>query len=492
MTTIFRSPSGKTHTIQSNAEFYSIDCAKPGDSAGQWIIYSPSTTNRLVCGIRNGRPLERMGDTLVFSSSLDEAGEEFVAVLNSRNLLLVRLALTTQKLSLEDYYELLKRHHELLGVPRFGAGSVSGEESASGRTPVAEERAFRLVRAAFEVLRNCRSVRPDLPKHPRGFVGRAGIDAFGTLAAWKRHRSWYRAVESPTDGKCVRCGTDTYVEPLRTIARPSVGGNLFLGAMITSISDTIHSLPKTVGGQMAAGLLEAVKRALASMDVVAPTDLSGAQELLVKTSKLPQRSKQLVSLLHNVRMVASGEWEIGIGQGGRLPFGLPETELVFQRVAVAAVMHALGTPVEEVEAAYGRAGGKQGLDIQGLYTLWADTPLHALEGWREHSTLPSGYRPDLMIQRRSDSCWLLIDAKLRKGESDGGLLSRSGIKDLQAYMHEYGLQYGVLLVPGSDQYNFCHEDVDGGGCRIRAISIPSRTLLSEASQIEPMLEGMWN
>jgi hypothetical protein len=490
MTIFFRGPSGKSYAIDSADSDFSIDCSKPADAAGQWFVYSTSRETRLVFGIQNGRPLERLGDSLAFQSSLDEAGEEFVAVLHSRNLLLVRLSLTTKKLSLEGYYQLLNEHLRLLGVPPRGASCIAGTDSITLRSPTGDERAYRLVRSAFELLRTCRTIRPDLTKHPRGQVGQSGIDSLRTLDSWKRHRSWYRVAEVEAISS-IRCGPALYVEPLRTRPRPSTGGNKFLGAIDRSIASLLTSLPQNPAGQITAGLLHASKRSLAALDVAAPVSEVDSQ-IILDTRRLPTRSARLVEILRATAVIAKENWETGFAPEGELPFSLPETELVFQRTAVAAMLYALGVPLCSVASAYREASTINGANIEGNYLAWVDTPLHGLKGWREDSNLPSGYRPDLVVQRRHDSRWLLVDAKLRQGDSGLGLMSQSGIKDLQAYMHEYRLEYGVLLVPGGNRYSLDFEDVEGRGCHIRSIAIPSSGLVDNVEDVIPLLEGMWN
>ena len=489
MVLALRSPSGQIYSVNSNVENYTISCSKTNDVAGQWIIFSNSRSCKLLFGVRNGIPLEKIGNHLVFSSSLDEAGEEYIAVLHTGNLLTVKLTLTTQKMGIEDYHDLLIQHRELMGTPPVGKSTVSGDVSTNGRTPHNEEKAFRLMRLSFELLKKCKAIRPELSKHPRGQMGQSGIDAKLTLDAWKRHRSWYQ-ISDNNEKNYIRCGDNLLVEPLRTVPRVSVGGNLFIGAMIRNISDLLVTLPRTTGAQMTAGLLQSTCRSLASLDTTVRVGSSESRDIL-RSGKLPVRSSELVGILNDISEVAKMGWSADSLAGGNMPYFLPATEIMFQRAAVASFLYALGTPLSDVNSAYLSASKSSGVDIGGEYIAWVDTPSHGLSGWRRDSILPSGYRPDLVVKRKVDSRWLLVDAKLRRGGSRAELLPQSGIKDLQAYMQEYMLNRGVMLVPGGERSGYGFEDVEGEGFRIRSISMPSKTLVENAHEILYMVDEMW-
>jgi hypothetical protein len=97
-----------------------------------------------------------------------------------------------------------------------------------------------------------------------------------------------------------------------------------------------------------------------------------------------------------------------------------------------------------------------------------------------------------VIVRATDEATLLLDAKLRNSDSVGGLLSSSGVKDLQSYMQEYSLKKGVLLVPDPEGTGCRCEDVTGDGYTIRAIAIASTSSRTDLTLLSRYANEMWN
>jgi len=487
-----RGPSGEVFAVDEGRGCTKITLTTTKGSLGQWIVFSTDPGCKLFGGIRNGEPLERIGESFVFTCALAETGEEYCAFLSSKGLSLVRIVLSTAKLPLAFLSSLLSEYQRLFGVPPVGASTVSGVESDSdpSRPPTDLEKVYDLVLMAFDFFKECRILRLDIAKHERGMQGSAGIDGVETLSAWKRHPSWYKPA-GPASKVTVKCGTALIVEPLRTVPRRSRGGNRFLGAVVSKLEQLIRSVPSTTGGRMVAGLLQAGKRIVSSLDLLeSVSDGEAARILSVKD--LPPRSARVAGILNQMDSLIKRSWRVGIAEGGRMPFALPGAELVFQKAAVAAALLALGAAPAELENIFHYAKLTQGATIGGGYTVWVDTPRHGLPGWRADSAFPSDYRPDLIVKRHSDDKWLLLDAKLRAGESEMGLLSKSGVKELQAYMQEYNLKRGILAVPGKTPDGWDYEDVSGQNFCVRAIGVPTASFIDSASAAAELLGEMWN
>jgi hypothetical protein len=484
-----RSPTGRVHRVPAAPRWCAIRCHSADQTAGQWIAYPATDRTTLLLGLHRNRLVEKADRSLVFVSPLVEAGEDFLIILASDGLRVIHVGLDTPKLQLGAFYDYVERWQSLLGVPPSGPSSVSGSECANGRMPDEYEHGFRLVCLASEVHRAVEEIRSELPQHARGNAGLAGIDARATLSAWKSNPTWYRP-SAPEHSRSVRCGS-RYVLPLRTVPRVSVGGNLFVGAMTVALAELTHAMPPTPSGHTAAGIVALCGRRLASMDLAAPCSPPAARRYLTET-RFPRKSEALVEAVAAVAEVARpSRWPHSPGEAGRLPFSLASTPTIFQQVAVIEVLLALGLPVEGIAEALQKGATALGT-AWGEYRAWIDAVSHGLTGWRDSTTFPSDYRPDLVVTRTSDGSSLLVDAKLRLGQSEGGLLSASGVKDLQAYMQEYHLQHGVLLVPDALERGCRCEDVVGEGCRIRAIAVPPSCFAENRRTILMLMEEMWN
>lgn len=70
----------------------------------------------------------------------------------------------------------------------------------------------------------------------------------------------------------------------------------------------------------------------------------------------------------------------------------------------------------------------------------------SLSGWRSGSIQPSDYRPDVFILTPSGKP-ILIDAKFRISSNELYPASSSAIKELQAYLDEFGLAGAIIIAP---------------------------------------------
>lgn len=68
-----------------------------------------------------------------------------------------------------------------------------------------------------------------------------------------------------------------------------------------------------------------------------------------------------------------------------------------------------------------------------------------LQGWRAISLQPSGFRPDIFVIIRGHL--VIIDAKFRMPGSADQVANPDGLKEVQAYMQEFGLQAAIVIAP---------------------------------------------
>lgn len=485
----FRSPSGRTYVSPADREFFEIVCARPTELVGQWIVVLPGGSNQLIAGVHNGKLLEAIGDAHVFQSALDEAGEEFLVLIHARGFLLVKLSLNTPKLSLEEHYRFVARYTELFGYPAPGAHSVAGTEGDAGRLPNGVEIVHRVINRVASALRAAGGVRSDLARHDHETGGVTGIDSLATLAAWRQSPDWYRPTTTPMSGS-VRVGKGLFVVPLKTQPRVSRTYNAFIGAAVTYAGEVASVMPRTPGGLLAASLILTCGRMIAGLEPGAYFSPADARKYLFSAT-LPARSLAFVNEMRALeKMIGSPQFHRP-DSAGRVPYMLPPAELVFQQVGVIEVLLSLGITQAQLADAVKQLPTEQGYLFDG-YTAWGNTSAHGLSGWRDASAFPSRYRPDLVVLRRRDQNKLLVDAKLREGQSPAGLLSTSGVKDLQAYMQEYKLNRAVMIVPDAQRAGSVYEDVSGEGFAIRAVALPASDWATNRAKLRNYIDAMWN
>lgn len=93
--------------------------------------------------------------------------------------------------------------------------------------------------------------------------------------------------------------------------------------------------------------------------------------------------------------------------------------------------------------------------------------------WRYDSIQRSQYHPDAFVFYQGRP--VIIDAKFRLPDSVEQVADSSGIKDIQAYMNDFGLNTAVMVVPkilnqavvGSGGY----ASIEGGGNRINVVEM---------------------
>ena len=171
-----------------------------------------------------------------------------------------------------------------------------------------------------------------------------------------------------------------------------------------------------------------------------------------------------------------------------MPFLIAPPELVFQDFVTAKCLLALGLPHADLRQAMVDAHTPTGFRF-GDYVAWADTPFHELKGWRDQTGKPAGYEPDLVVVDVVRRRTILLDAKFRRDSI--GILPSSGIKDMQAYMHEYGLAKAIVAVP-SMPGDPLYEDVSAKGFTIRGIAMSPGLENVAITELGVELARMWN
>jgi hypothetical protein len=118
---------------------------------------------------------------------------------------------------------------------------------------------------------------------------------------------------------------------------------------------------------------------------------------------------------------------------------------VFQTTCYTACALALGYSEESILTSAGKLEGGSH-SIYDLNREGASEALATLLGWREKSLQPAEYRPDILILY-DQKVPLLLDAKFRTSQSKSLIADPNSLKDMQAYMDEFGASVGILLVP---------------------------------------------
>lgn len=128
---------------------------------------------------------------------------------------------------------------------------------------------------------------------------------------------------------------------------------------------------------------------------------------------------------------------------------------VFEAAAFASCASALGFTDSEIlgcttgilqrdGVTIGDANTKRGLEIFRK----------AVRGWRAPSTQPSNYRPDSFVLL-DGARPILIDAKFRIATSGNMLASPDGLKDVQAYLDDFGMNAAIVVVPRIVNTSLC-------------------------------------
>jgi hypothetical protein len=470
-----RSPNNKVHRVPFHLEHYIVRVSSLEQSNGQWLVYTNADKARLA-GVCHGRRMEVVGGTLIFNLDMTDTGEEFIILKHDRGVLVVCVQLSPNKCTIESYHDYLESYRNLLSSPVPGERSVSGDETLSGRVPTGDEASFRYVRRAVEISESAALIKDDLAKHARGPGGASGIDAQETLKVWKAQPDWYSAFPTRQAEAGRHSSTlvinGTFVTPLRAVRKESVGSNLFTGAASVALSYLAGAIGGGAAGSLVASLLAGASKQLRMIDQPTTMSLSEAWAYLQRQTH-PNRSAEFARLLMSFRAN---------------PFSIKAPELVFQEFVTAKCLVALGLSPDDLLKGMRDVRTQSGCSFNGL-TAWADTPFHRLVGWRDQTAKPSGYQPDLIVLDLSRGRTLLLDAKFRRDPT--GLLPASGVKDIQAYMHEYELPKAILAVPATSD-DPTSESVEGMDFTVFGIAVTPQIDCSGLQLLSTQLEKAWN
>jgi len=121
---------------------------------------------------------------------------------------------------------------------------------------------------------------------------------------------------------------------------------------------------------------------------------------------------------------------------------------VFETSVFAACGLALGFSEADVISARGLLKSQKHILANLNKAQGQEYFAHQMRGWRGRSAQPSDYAPDLFILYET-RVPIFVDAKFRLGHSTELIANASGLKEFQAYMDEFGLDYGLVIVPKS-------------------------------------------
>lgn len=480
---ILTAPNGRTTRVSARDQSAVVEVTSAAEARGVWVVSASWSAPRLRGLTRTG-PMTHVEGVLTFTIEMTDVGQEFLVISHGGGVLKVEVRLSPKKFSLALYHELLRAYRDLLGVPTAGRRSASGSSDSEGRELIGDELAFELLDGAQQMAVLAGGVRRELAEHERGAGGETGLDARRTLTAWKLNPSWYEVEKSESRGSA-RVGT-RFLKPIRAAKRETLGTNMFLSAAITALTDLSRCMPTDGVGGLTKAVISRTAEGLRAVDQVAPLDSRMAWDILGK-ARAPANSGALSVLAVRLRRLLTRPENLVPHIGGPIPYFLAGPELVFQAFSSAKVLLALGLSREAVREAMATAGKDAGYQ-SGPLRIHVDTPSHGLAGWRDSTSHPSGYAPDLVVLHSGTGKTLVIDAKFRR--EGAGLLPPSGIKDVQAYMHEYGKQTAVITVPAT-QNDPPMEAVSASGFTIRGVSLTT-SLESEALEaLSSSLEESW-
>lgn len=485
-----RSPSHAVHRVDLSTEYSVLRFTSVDNVQGQWLAYLDLPGKQL-SGVCNGARMDRLGETLIFDIKMTDTGEEFVVFRHSYGINILCIQLSPFKCPVEQYHKYITGYSELLFPPLVGERSIAGSESSIGREPSYNEASFRFIHKAVSLAELVMSCRSERGKHPRLRGGESAIDAEATLAAWKINHNWYkvtgRGVDSASSEKGGIAVGSKIISPLRAVRKESNTSNLFIG----SASKALRFVSRAVGigsiGGIVRSLLMPASNYLLAGDNPSELSESEAWRFLERQSH-PPRSGCLASALIDFRdCLACVDGHAAIS-GGHVPFLLAAPEMIFQLFVTAKVLLSLGLPRAHLEAALRDVRTGAGCRINEL-TIWADTSQHQLAGWRDHTAKPAAYEPDLIIVDGKNHRTILLDAKFRRDPI--GLLPSSGIKDIQAYMHEYGLEKAVIAVPsGVDDPP--SEAIEANGFAVHGVGVTPDISRLSIEGLVTELEKTWN
>lgn len=485
-----RSPSHAVHRVALSTEYSVLRFTSVENVQGQWLAYLDLPGKQL-SGVCNGARMDRLGDTLIFDIKMTDTGEEFVVFRHSYGINILCIQLSPFKCSVEQYHKYIIGYSELLSPPVVGERSIGGSESKAGREPSYNEASFRFIHKAVSLAELAMSCRSERGKHPRERGGESAIDVESTLAAWKSNHNWYKVISQGVDFASSERGVITIggkiISPLRAVRKESNTFNLFIGSAIKALGSVSRAVGIGSIGGIVRSLLMPASNYLQAGDTPSEISESEAWRFLERQAHPPRSGRFASALIDFRNCLACVDGHAAIS-GGHVPFLLAAPEIIFQLFVTAKVLLSLGLPRAHLEAAMRDVRSGAGCKVNN-FTVWADTSQHRLAGWRDHTAKPAAYEPDLIIVDGNNQRTILLDAKFRRDPI--GLLPSSGIKDIQAYMHEYGLVKAVIAVPSGIE-DPPSETIEANGFAVHGVGVTPDICHSSIEGLMTELEKTWN
>jgi len=398
-------------------------------------------------------------------------GAEFVVILHSKGLTVVCLAVSPEKCPLPQYHNYLESYINLLGFPggeNATARSVRGTTSEDGRKSNEEESGFSLLTQAVRINSLVPRLKRDLQKHERGRGGEKGVHPVETIRAWRSRPDWYEVKDEPADNTVKVVEHD--IDPIQVVQREGRGSNRFLGAAATVLEDLARRMPANPYGKTASTILSISKRHIESFDTLEDLNIHRAWQHFERND-FPPHSTSFVGALIQIRDQLYDPPKRRPELEGREPYCLPTPEHLFQWYATARLLISLDVEPANVPPLVHELQQNEEVQV-GNYSIWADNDEHDIPGWRDRTHSPSNYQPDIVVIDRGEDEILLADAKFRLHKDNTKLLTHGSIKDIQAYMQEYGLDKSLILVPSKDDRPSKEDIENGEEFRIRGIAVP--------------------
>jgi hypothetical protein len=471
---VFRSPQDTDFIVDADEEFVVLEMDSPQAAKGRWVIHQENTRSRFFNGMYRGSRMDNIGSTLVFNSDMADVGAEFVVLLHSKGLTVVCLAVSPDKCPLPRYHDYLEGYIALLGFPgpdASDAQSVRGRSADEGRETTEEEEGFSALTDAVRINNHTSLLKHELQKHARGRGGEKGVHPTKTLSAWRSNPDWYevRSDDESADEETIPIAGHQ-IRPVRTVPREGRGSNLFVSSSVAVLDLLARQTPPGPYGETASTLLSITKQDLQSIDTIEDVSFRVSWEHL-KSTEHPPHSQAFADVLIRLHDRLQEPEKRRPDLEGKEPYYLPNPAYLFQWYVTACLLIALGVDPSDVGPVIHELQQKEEVRI-GDYSIWADNDNHEIPGWRDRTHSPSNYQPDIVVIDQSEDEVLLADAKFRLHNDREKLLTHGSIKDIQAYMQEYGLDKGLILVPSKEDRPPLEDIDDGNGFRIRGVAVP--------------------
>lgn len=171
-------------------------------------------------------------------------------------------------------------------------------------------------------------------------------------------------------------------------------------------------------------------------------DLGGSFEVSLLSREMRsdfgrRLQSQLNVLVAIIRRIAS---KSAIDSGLLFLRSMPRDFDVFERSAYSACVKALALPGANTASA-----DKPISVIDGNSSLLESVLDVRLKSWRRHSLQPSNFRPDVVAV--IGDATVVIDAKFRISTSKNQPVSPEAVKEVQAYLDDFGLRAAVIITP---------------------------------------------